>query len=217
MKRILFLATVFSLAAVSCTKESIRGMGSVIEEERDVVDFSSISTNGATNVYITKGNNFKVTVKAYENLVPYLETIVSNGNLKIQYRDNTNVRNDNSEVIITMPSIGSVNINGSADVSATGNFSGNSLRTNISGSGNIHFNEGTYNELIHFCSGSGNLSAFGVTVNDAEISVSGSGDAQTTCTGSLNVNISGSGTIYYKGNPQNVNSNVSGSGKLIKQ
>src|SRR5262249_28212776 len=130
-----FTAVVISLA--SCDKERITGSGSVKTEQRSIAGFTKVSTSGTTNVFITQGNDFAVTVKAYENLIPYLETAVKNGTLEIHYRDNTNVTNDNSEVYVTLPVLNGTFISGSANVEADGTFNGTSLDASISGSGNI--------------------------------------------------------------------------------
>ena len=49
---------------------------------------------------------------------------------------------------------------------------------------------------------------------DYNISISGSGRATINLEGELDVRISGSGNVYYKGNPTGVNSSTSGSGKV---
>jgi Putative auto-transporter adhesin, head GIN domain len=218
MKRIFMyalLATTISMTA--CEKDRITGSGSVKTEERTLTGFTKVSTSGSTNVFITKGAAFNITVKAYENLIPYLETEVVNGTLEIHYKENTNVKNVNSEVYVTLPVLTATYISGSANIETDGIFNGSTLEASISGSGNITFDAGTYDELNYSSSGSGNLKAFGVTTKHSDISISGSGNAETMATESLNVRISGSGTVYYKGDPETVDTEISGSGKVIKQ
>ena len=65
--------------------------------------------------------------------------------------------------------------------------------------------------------GSGNVKSFGFIVQKAEDDIKGSGDASVNVTQDLKVRINGSGSVYYQGNPPVVNSQISGSGKLIKQ
>ena len=212
---LLITAAVTSLC--SCSKDRITGSGNVKTEDRQLTGFTKVSTQGSTNVFITQGTSFKVSVKAYENLVPYLETEVVNGTLEVHYKDNTNVKNDNAEVYVTMPSLAGTFISGSAGIAVEGIFSGTQLNASISGSGNIDFANGAYDNVDYQSSGSGNLGAFGLTAKHAAIAISGSGNASITATESLDVHISGSGTVYYKGNPEEVNSEISGSGKLISQ
>lgn len=211
------LITAATLSFTSCSKDRITGSGTVKTEDRQINGFTKVSTQGSTNVFITKGETFKVSVKAYENLIPYLETVVVNGTLEIHYKENTNVKNDNAEVYITMPALNGAFISGSADIDITGAFTGAQLDATISGSGNIAVEAGSYDNIDYNASGSGNLSAFGITAKHAGITVSGSGNAEITATESLTVRISGSGTVYYKGDPEEVNSEISGSGKIVKQ
>lgn len=211
------LFAVVAITFTSCSKDRVTGSGTVKTEDRQINGFTRVNTQGSTSVFITQGETFEVSVKAYENLIPYLETNVVNGTLEIRYKDNINVRNDNSEVYITMPALSGTYINGSADITTTGTFTGTSLEASISGSGNLIFANGVYDNLKYTSSGSGNLEAFGVTLKHANISIAGSGNAETTATESLTVSIAGSGTVYYKGDPEEVNSEISGSGKVIKQ
>jgi hypothetical protein len=46
------------------------------------------------------------------------------------------------------------------------------------------------------------------------VKISGSGKCKINVGDSLEANISGSGSVYYKGDPDKIRSNVSGSGKV---
>ena len=71
------LLAFFTLA--SCSKDLISGSATVISEERDISGFTAVETDGSTDVFITQGNIFSVTVKAYNNLVPQLRTMMESG------------------------------------------------------------------------------------------------------------------------------------------
>lgn len=217
MKNFLLLA-ILSVIFVSCNKESIKGSGATTSEHRNLSGFSAVSTNGSTNVYIKQGDDFDVEVSAYGNLVPYLETISQNGTLVIRYKNNTNVRNDNSQVFITMPRITGLNINGSANITSTGNFPAvDQFNASINGSGTIKMDSAKASHSNISISGSGDVKCFPLLSENVKINISGSGNVETHVTGNLDVTISGSGTVYYKGNPSKVTNNISGSGKLISQ
>ena len=66
-------------------------------------------------------------------------------------------------------------------------------------------------------SGSGNLSALNFNAENVIIGKSGSGDTSIGVTESFTVGSSGSGNIYYRGNPEKQSIGISGSTKLIKQ
>ena len=85
----------------------------------------------------------------------------------------------------------------------------------ISGSGKFEAS-GTAKEIKIDISGSGKVYASNLEVDKCEVRISGSGDVEINVKTELNANISGSGTVSYKGNPNHVNGNSSGSGKVRK-
>lgn len=85
----------------------------------------------------------------------------------------------------------------------------------ISGSGKI-MASGTSSSVKTAISGSGKLLAADLETNRCEVRISGSGDVEISVKSELDANISGSGTINYRGNPTKVNSHSSGSGKVRK-
>jgi len=85
----------------------------------------------------------------------------------------------------------------------------------ISGSGKIEAS-GTASAVKASITGSGKVLAADLETHDCEIKLSGSGNMEINVKNSLDANISGSGSVSYKGNPSHVNSNASGSGKLRK-
>lgn len=202
----------------SCKKDLITGSGEIKTEQRNLEDFTAISTEGSSKVHIIKGNVFEVKVKAYANLLPYLETIVQNGKLSIRYKNTSSVRDDNSEIFITMPALTGLQTFGSGDIDATGDFNGAvDFSAEIRGSASINIANGTAEKLVLQSSGSGNFKSFGLTAQQAQISISGSGDAEITVAQKLKTLINGSGNIYYKGTPSAIENNINGSGKVIKQ
>lgn len=218
MKIFLVALVCNSVLLFSCNKTKIEGSGSVITEQRNVANFYSIKVNGSSKVYVTQGLVYSVSAKAYENLLPVIETRVENGILIIGYKNNANVNNDNSEINITMPSLSSLELNGDGIISTIGSFINiNNFSVSLSGSGTINVNSATPTNYILNISGSGNINSFGVTSQNAVVNISGSGNASLSLTGSLKATISGSGNIYYKGDNVNVTSNITGSGKVIKQ
>lgn len=202
----------------SCEKDYITGNGETKTEERTVAGFNEVSTEGATKIHIVKGTEFEVKVKAYANLLPNLQTIVQNGVLSVKFKNTSSVRNDNSEVFITMPVLTSLKSYGSGNIDATGEFNNNeNFNAEIKGSADILLEKGTTGKLNISSAGSGNFKSFGFTAQQAEISISGSGNAEITVTQLLKATINGSGNVYYKGNPAAIQKDISGSGKVIKQ
>jgi hypothetical protein len=83
----------------------------------------------------------------------------------------------------------------------------------ISGSGKIE-GAGSAGLVQANISGSGQVMALNLETNKCDVKISGSGDVEISVKNELDANISGSGTVSYRGNPDKVNSNSSGSGKV---
>lgn len=212
------LTIAMAVLFTSCKKDNITGRGSVKTETRQVSEFAKVSVEGSTNVHITHGSIFSVSVKAYSNLLPHLMTSVDNGTLVVKYEHTANVRNDNSEVFITMPVLNALSTRGSGDINVKGAFEYIPLfNASISGSADINIENAIAEKLLLSISGSGDFNSYGFSLKEADISISGSGDVEITVSEKLKARISGSGNIYYKGSPAVIDDNISGSGKLIRK
>ena len=216
MKQIFLFSVVSLILLTSCTKDRITGSGSSSVEHRSLTGFTSVEMSGSTNVLVRQGANFDVQVQGYDNLLPYFETRVSNGALKLGFKNNVIVHNDNIQVTVTLPILSGLSISGSGDMQALGNFTGSSvMEARISGSGNISIEQGITDNFYANISGSGNIHAFGLQSKKAEVNSSGSGSVELKCSDELKVKISGSGDVYYKGTPA-VSAEISGSGRVVK-
>lgn len=216
MKRGFFIAAIPAiLAFTSCTKERISGQGPVVTESRNVSGYTAVSVSGSTNVYISQGANFKVDIKGYSNLLPYFETKLVNNTLHLGFKQNVNVKNDNTEVFITMPALSGLRLAGSGNISTTGVFNGiTDFDASVAGSGNIHFSSGTCLRFYSSIAGSGNINALDMIAETAETRTSGSGNTEITATSQLKVRIDGSGNVYYRGTPV-ISTTITGSGAVL--
>jgi hypothetical protein len=88
------------------------------------------------------------------------------------------------------------------------------LDSKMNGSGNIRLS-GSADKWNATLSGSGNMYCFDLNTQRAEVTISGSGDAEVTAAQKLILKINGSGQIKYKGTP-NVESHINGSGSVSK-
>jgi len=85
----------------------------------------------------------------------------------------------------------------------------------VSGSGRVNAS-GTAQEAKATISGSGKVLASDLVVDRCDVRISGSGGVEINVNKELDANISGSGSVSYKGNPAHVNSHSSGSGSVRK-
>jgi hypothetical protein len=87
------------------------------------------------------------------------------------------------------------------------------LTASLDGSGTIEIS-GSADTVEASISGSGNLELAELTAKNAAVDISGSGRAEVQATNDLDAVISGSGSVYYSGNPKSVRKEVSGSGSV---
>ena len=223
-----------SLSFASCN--IISGNGNVQDEKRDIPEIHTVRTSGSIDVEINGGDSYSLSVENDENLLPYLITDVSGGVLNIHYKDNYSVTNDHAKVFLTAPSLEKITTSGSGDISGNGilknsnqiefNLSGSgdveagvnapSVKVSGSGSGDIRLS-GTTKYFDCRVSGSGNVDCGNLRSENATITISGSGDAHVFASVHLIARTSGSGNVYYRGNPQSPEIHTSGSGTVQAQ
>jgi len=210
-----------------------RGHGTSIREDRVVEGFTQIRVDGSMRVIISPGSEFSVQVEAQENLLPLIETRTDGDLLRIGTLECV-WSSEEMMVFITMPDIELMEINGSGKIEVSAPFDLDRLELNIHGSGGIlmmteveslaaHIAgsgdirlEGGALKLYTRIAGSGNLNAYDFPVEDAMITIAGSGDARITAQSRLQASIEGSGNIIYQGSPE-VRFSISGSGNVRKK
>ena len=236
MRTILFLSLSISLIFInqSCAQNwgrGVRGEGPNVEKSLKLDDFSGIKLTMAADVFLTQGDQQSVKIVGQQNIIDLIETNVKDNVWKI--KPSENVRNyDNLKIYITIPHLSYAKISGSGDIVSEGGFKNckdldlgisgsgglkldvdaSNVHVGISGSGDIELSGQTSSLGLHI-SGSGDIDAMGMSCNDADIHISGSGECRVNVDKQLDVHVSGSGDVYYKGNPS-VNSRISGSGDL---
>lgn len=229
---LILVAALSALGIQSCHK--IDGNGPIVSESRNISGFNAINAGIDGTIYYTQGPSYNVEIHAQKNIIDILETRVSNGELKIDIDYHRILgRHDPVEIYITSPDITSLALSGSGDIKATNAIStGNMdlkisgsgtitlpaiqasyLHAKISGSGDMFVNGGTVDREKLEISGSGNADMLNVEGRAGETHTSGSGTAKVNLSETLDVHISGSGDVFYKGHPL-ITTSISGSGKL---
>ncbi|NME71153.1 head GIN domain-containing protein [Flammeovirga aprica] len=108
----------------------------------------------------------------------------------------------------------SVNVSGSGTATIDDIVVRN-LYANVSGSGKVMLS-GMSSNFTARVSGSGSISDFDLVSSDVDADCSGAGSISFTCIEKLKARVSGSGNIFYKGNPVDIDTAVEGSGKIEK-
>ncbi len=237
MKKLLTVALASGLLSlVACAQNSVKGDGNLKTESRNISGFTGVSAAGSMDVEVSTGSGHNVEIMADANLLPYIETTVKNGVLRIAQKNNYNLRATKGiKVRVQMPQVASVSVSGSGNVMSSGvlkvendfsvsvagsgtckiNVSDNAnVKASIAGSGDIMM-RGATAKLGVSIAGSGNFKGYELEAQTADLRISGSGDIQTNVTNSLSASVAGSGNVKYKGSPA-TSFKASGSGNISK-
>lgn len=210
----------------------------IVKEERKLNEFSRINIGLAGEVFLKQGTTQKFELEGEPAILEEIETVVSEGQLKVKYKKQffSAFRNSSKvRIYITVKEVNELNISGSAGLIAEYAVQTGDLTLIISGSGKITFNDilanrikttisgsgsvkliGTKSvkEQIVKISGSGSLNSVNLKCENAFINISGSGNCRIHATNLLEAHISGSGIVSYSGKPK-IDAKISGSGKVI--
>jgi hypothetical protein len=205
-------------------------------ETRNPGSFTKIHSSGSWDVIVQTGNIDEVRLESSNISLDKVITEVENNTLKISL-EKGNYQRIGLTVYVTVREVEALKSTGSGSIKmqsdiTTGSLSlSNSdsgkinlnyvnaaiLSVGISGSGNITVSGGEVGKLTLSQSGSGDFKGEKVSAEEASIKKSGSGQSHLGEVASLNVRSSGSGNVYYSGNPGSKNVSSTGSSKVIKR
>src|SRR6267154_575449 len=150
-------------------------------------------------VYVTMSNIEGISVSGSGDLVGSGKFSTGDLELKVSGSGSLDIEADAKGEV-------KADVSGSGDLSVKGSCQ--SFDSGVSGSGKVNI-EATI-------SGSGKVLAADLEVSKCDVRISGSGDVEINVKDALDANISGSGSVSYKGNPSQLNSHASGSGHVRK-
>lgn len=224
---LLSLVIVFS----SC-EPCLEGRGDIVSEVRELNDFTLLKIDVPADVLIHIGEFPKVSIQTHENIIGKIKTRIKGKTLVIEADPCIN-NLEKLRIDLVVTELNGISLNGSGSVKSktqlkSDNFKvqingsgilsvdvfANSVKAKINGSGNMIVN-GTTKNLDIKINGSGDFKGLGLYAYETTVVVNGSGNSKINTKNSLDVEIKGSGTITYKGNPK-IKTDIIGSGELKK-
>lgn len=188
----------------------VQGSGVLATETRDVGDFTGLDLRGSATVKISVGQPASVVLELDDNLLPFIETEVRDGQLVIDSKQSYR-SSHGLNVSITVPELHQVAVNGAGDVSIV-NLDSDQFDVDLNGSSDLTA-IGSARQLSVTINGSGTVDMQDVVANEATATIRGSGDIRLQVVEKLSATILGSGDIRYRGTPE-VDQNVQGSGSV---
>ena len=221
--------------------KKVNGNGKVITKNFSISDYDKIEIEGSMEFDYTQSNTTsKLKITLDENLFDYLDIYVKNKTLVIKKKkdfDKINIKptayqvKSNSSTLNKLKKAGSCNFNilnqlntsnfninsvGSGNIVCKNNVNINDLSVDIAGSGSVSLT-GEVNQAKITLSGAGDIGTYECCINSLNCNIVGSGNVKLWVTNHLSYNITGSGYLKYKGNPQLGEHSIVGSGKVIKE
>jgi len=196
---ILTVAGACLLICNSCIKDLIcvEGDRYVIDETRRVSAFEKVENSTSFDVIYRQSDTLGITITAEENILNYIETNVYDGTLEVRVSPATICLDYNKTpvVVVNSPRL---------------------IKIVNSGSGAMIADRMTGETVLVKNSGSGDISVEEAVADNFETTLSGSGDidVQILITGTSDFLISGSGNTSVKGDSENTNIKISGSGNF---
>ena len=231
----LMTAVIMLVSNAGCASRRDAGVN-IVSTEIAVSSFERINISSNANVRFHLADEHRVVVSIDENFVERLDIRTARNNtLNIGVSGRNTNRITRFVVDVYSPRVTNVSISGAGtfttvdaisvprfevSVSGSGRMSGMIETTNfagsVSGSGNISVlgNARSANVTV---SGSGSFDGDRFLVRNTTVNVSGSGSANVYAVESLNARVSGSGSVIYRGEPSNINTQVSGSGRITRR
>jgi hypothetical protein len=198
------------------------GNGNVTTSRRNLTNFDTININGVLDVYLKQGTSYRVEVVTDENLQDIVETYTENGSMFVDTKSEHNYDASQMDIYITVPDVKRIILDGvtalyttdtleltdlEIEKKNTGQLTLNTIIDNLTlnsdGIGNIELNGKGHevainNEMV------GDINAFGFKVYNLNLMHDGTGKVEVFVTNDFDVQITGVGDVYCKGNPVNI-------------
>lgn len=207
-------------------------------ETRNVGSFKGVQLNIPGKLYLRQGSPQKVVIEASREVLERIETDIVSGNLVIRQENGSWWKSwkdrGTIKVYITAPNLEHISVSGSGSIKSENTIRADRMYLGVSGSGDMDLEVETQNldskisgsgsmdlkgrarNTEISISGSGNMDGESLSTNTCEVRISGSGNCRIEVSESLDSRVSGSGNIYYRGNPDKVSNHSSGSGSIKK-
>lgn len=236
MKRILVIICCIAVTAFSaCTLSGKKGNGAIDLRSFSVSDFDQVDVSGAFEIRLRQVPDYAVLVEGDNNLLEYVVARMEGRTLDISLQSGVRIAPTKRMVIyISAPDIKKVETSGACEVNipAPGfetdyfdiDMSGASkakidqikarkIDVEVSGATSVTI-KGKADVLDIDASGASKVNCYNLEARDVSVDISGAGIAKVNVSGTLDVDISGSGEVHYKGNPENIRKEVSGSATI---
>ena len=231
---VVILALGITFSAEGQIRKTVYGNNHVVKKDRNAGHFTGIRVSSGIDVYLKQTGSESITVEADENLHEYILTEIRDGVLHV-YSD-ANIREaEMKRVYVTMKDIRSLKTSSAGDLIGESPVTADELELSASSAGDIKLElkaetvnidisssgdmtlSGEADMMEASLSSAGDLNAYGLSVREADVSVSSAGDADITVTEKLKARASSAGDINYRGDPKYIDAHSSSAGGIHRK
>ena len=239
MKRytFIFLLSALSLFSFSCdelTGQRVRGNGHIATREVNVTDFKNVDVSGAVDLHISQGDVQPVKIETDDNLMEYVEVKQEGQTIRIFSRKGYNLSPSHKiKIYLTTAAYGNIDLSGACDVTSEGKINNpDNISFQVSGAGDIKVDihapqvsaevsgagsvsmKGETKSFILDLTGAGKARCYDLQSENTKVDITGAGEAEVFASVKLDADISGAGSVRYKGGATGGTRQVSGAGSI---
>ena len=233
---ILFMALPFFSSCILTNQKPVYGNHQLVNQRINIEDYESIILKipGEVNYQQFSDSAPYLQIHTDENIFKALDVRVEGNQLIIEAKKDSLLKPSQLTIYTCSHNLTQAGLYGSGEIRlrgevnaknfelniyGSGNFLADSLlcekmEANIFGSGDAQLTGASANSSFKIA-GSGNIQGFKFLVQELNCEIMGSGNVETLVIKKLDASINGSGNLSYRGDPESINKNVLGSGKVI--
>jgi Putative auto-transporter adhesin, head GIN domain len=239
MRNLCLGLVMLTVATSSCRflgGERVRGNGNAKTVERSLAAFKDVEASDIIHLYLTQGPQVPVKIETDENLMDFVEIEQVGNRISVKTRDGYNLDpTDKIKVYITIPEYHSISVSGAGSIQTTSKITNaDGLDISLSGAGGIKMEldapsvkvdisgagsatlVGQTKDFEMDISGAGDAHCFDLLSENTRVDISGAGKADVFASIKLDAQVSGAGSVIYKGGATNIKQDVTGAGKVRK-
>lgn len=179
--------------------KTVKCKGEIIEQTMDFTGFTAITVEGAARIDFVQADEFKLLVKANEDVFDYLDYYMRDTELVLSTKDHITIQADEYKLLIQAPAISPLKVEGAAQINIDkGYVSDKEFAVEIDGAATLDFTGIVVPSLDLVINGAGKFALRDIQVGtlEAEINGAGSGSisgvadsAKLTVAGAGNINV----------------------------
>lgn len=231
----IIVTTMMGLLLASChfnINTGIDGNGNVLTESRDLnTPFSSIKASDGLAVYLTQGNEEKVTIQADENLHDLIKVEVEGSELKIYSKENIG-RAEIKKVMVTYKTIDKITSTSGSDIYVTNIINADNLELRSSSGSDMELEviantlncksssgseieiSGKAEKLYAEASSGSEIDAPNLSIINGQAKATSGADITINVSQELMATAASGGNITYMGSPEKVHKNDGMAGNI---